>query len=131
MGAGAGRMARQLARRQREDKPPAAGVDGLEPEHVAEERARRLGVLSVEDRVGAGDHGGASLSRLRRRRLPRRAVRRGAVRPGIARCGAPSAAAPSDAGSPAAPDRPCALGICPSRGNESLHVRVYTRCSPS
>ena len=49
-------MARDFARREREDQPATARVDVLESEHFAKERAVRLGVARVDDRVGACDH---------------------------------------------------------------------------
>jgi hypothetical protein len=51
-----GRMECGFCRRQGEDQPAVARIDGLEPEDVAEEGAVRLGVFAVEDYVSAGDH---------------------------------------------------------------------------
>jgi glucose/arabinose dehydrogenase len=55
--AGAG-MDRDLGGRQGEDQPALAGIDPLEPQHVAKEVPSSLGVLSEDDRVYSGDHGG-------------------------------------------------------------------------
>src|SRR3954462_7502783 len=64
-----GRMARDFARREREDQPATARVDVLESEHFAKERAVGLGVARVDDRVGAGDHAGTVWA------IPRRSPR--------------------------------------------------------
>ena len=57
MTAGAvGGMGGDLGRRQRKDQPAATRVDGRQPEHVVKQRADSVGVLAVDDRVGAGDH---------------------------------------------------------------------------
>ena len=53
---GLGRMHRDLARRQLEDRPAATGVGGGQPQQVLEERPVRLGVGAVEDHVRAADH---------------------------------------------------------------------------
>src|SRR5438270_4538404 len=52
----AGRVKCGFCRRQGEDEPAMACIDGLEPEDVAEEGAVRLGVFAVEDYVSARDH---------------------------------------------------------------------------
>jgi hypothetical protein len=49
-------MKRGLARRKREDQPTVAGVDGLEPENVAEEGSVRFGVLRIDDYVSPRNH---------------------------------------------------------------------------
>src|SRR5262245_5025912 len=49
-------MRGQLGRREREDEPPVTGVDRWEPEYVAEEGARLLGVFRVDDCMRTGDH---------------------------------------------------------------------------
>jgi len=46
-------MDRQLRGREREDQPPAAGVDGGQPEDVAEERLVGFGVGASDDDVRA------------------------------------------------------------------------------
>src|SRR6266545_1221988 len=52
----AGRMDADLRRRQREDEPAVVRVHVLPPEHVAEERARGLRILGVDERVRPADH---------------------------------------------------------------------------
>src|SRR5262245_29658401 len=51
-----GRMKRRLGRRQREDEPSAAGVDGCESEDVTEKGAISGHILAVHDYVRAEDH---------------------------------------------------------------------------
>ena len=51
------RMDSELGRRQREDQPTLARIHEAKAEHVPEEGPRRLGVVDVEQRVDAGDHG--------------------------------------------------------------------------
>ena len=50
------RMHGHLGRRQLEDQPAASGVDVRVLEHVAEERAVRVGVAAVNNHMSAGDH---------------------------------------------------------------------------
>jgi hypothetical protein len=54
--AGVGWMRGELGGRQREDEPAAAGVDRAKIQHVAEERAVRLGVAREDDGMNPGDH---------------------------------------------------------------------------
>ena len=49
-------MARELGRRQLEDQPSLARVDGGETENVAEEGPGSLRVLGEDDGVRPGDH---------------------------------------------------------------------------
>ncbi len=49
-------MERELCRRQGEDQPSVACIDGTQAQHVPEERPCRLRVLRENDRVRAGDH---------------------------------------------------------------------------
>ena len=51
-----------LCRRQREDQPAVAGIDGCEPKHVAKEDAVCLGILAINDDMCARNHDGASLA---------------------------------------------------------------------
>src|SRR5207249_6995425 len=53
------RMARELAGRQHEVQPPVAAVEEVEAELVAEEGARGLRVVRVEDGVHTCDHAGS------------------------------------------------------------------------
>ena len=56
------RVGGKLGRRKGEDEPAAARVDAVEAEDVAEERAHRIRLARVADRVDAGDHRAQSLS---------------------------------------------------------------------
>ena len=47
----------ELRRRKLEDQPAGMRLDVREPEHLAEKRARGLGVLREDEGVGARDHG--------------------------------------------------------------------------
>jgi hypothetical protein len=51
-----GRMESSLAWWKCKDQPAVSGIDGLEAEYVAKERAIGLGVLAIDDYVGARDH---------------------------------------------------------------------------
>jgi len=51
-----GRVDCGFCRRQGEDQPTMARIHGFETEHVAEKRAVRLGVLTVDDYVSPRDH---------------------------------------------------------------------------
>jgi hypothetical protein len=51
-----GRVECGFGRRQCEDEPAMARIDGLEPEDVAKECAVRIGVFAVENYVSARDH---------------------------------------------------------------------------
>jgi hypothetical protein len=55
MGRTVGGVHAELGRRQREDQPAAARVDGVELERVAQERARGLGVGGERHEVGSAD----------------------------------------------------------------------------
>src|SRR5205807_4053901 len=46
-------MDRELTGRKREDEPAAAGIHGIETEHVSEERAVGLGIVAIDQRVHA------------------------------------------------------------------------------
>jgi hypothetical protein len=52
-----GWMNRHFGRRQREDQPSVAGVDGGKSEHIAEEGPIGLGIPAVNDDVCADEHG--------------------------------------------------------------------------
>src|SRR5688572_24314433 len=52
------RMDAELRGRQRENEPSMSGVNGLESQRVAQERAIRLRVLRVNERMDSGDHAG-------------------------------------------------------------------------
>jgi hypothetical protein len=52
-----GRVEGGFCRREREDQPAVAGVYGVEAEDVAKKCAVCIGVLAVDDYVGAGNHG--------------------------------------------------------------------------
>jgi hypothetical protein len=51
-----------LRRRQREDQPAVAGIDGCEPQHIAKENAVGLGILAINDDMRARNHDGDSLA---------------------------------------------------------------------
>jgi hypothetical protein len=53
-----GRVDGDLGRRQREDQPAAAGVHRPGSQNLGQRRSGRVGVVAVEDGVGAVDHGG-------------------------------------------------------------------------
>ena len=53
---GVGGVAAHIGLWKIEDQPPAAHVGGSEPELVAEERAKGLGLGRVEHCVNAADH---------------------------------------------------------------------------
>ncbi len=57
-----GRMKGRFGRRQREDQPAVAGIDGREPKHIAKEDAVCLCILAVDDDMCAGNHDGSSLA---------------------------------------------------------------------
>ena len=59
-----GRMNCELARRRRENEPPLAGVNRTEPQDVAKEGSRAVGIFRVNDGMSAVDKGGHSLLRL-------------------------------------------------------------------
>ena len=51
-----GRMYSQLRRRQREDQPSMACIDGRKIEHVAKEDANLFCIMGVNKRVNTGNH---------------------------------------------------------------------------
>jgi hypothetical protein len=53
-----GRMNAHLGRRQREDQPPFARIDGSNREHVAEERPVGLRIAAVEQQMHTQKHDG-------------------------------------------------------------------------
>ena len=52
-----GRVYRHLGWRQRKDQPAVAGIYGREAELVSNECTISIGILGVQDDVGAEDHG--------------------------------------------------------------------------
>jgi hypothetical protein len=56
------RMRGCLCRRQCEDQPAVAGIDGCQPQHVAKEDAVSLGILAINDDMFARDRDGVSLA---------------------------------------------------------------------
>src|ERR1700722_7706250 len=51
-----GRVECGLCRRQCKDQPPTTRIHGFEPQNVAEKRAIRLGVFTVDNNVSARNH---------------------------------------------------------------------------
>jgi hypothetical protein len=49
-------MKGRLCRRQREDQPAVAGIDGCQAQHIAKEDAVRPRILAIDNDVCAGDH---------------------------------------------------------------------------
>jgi hypothetical protein len=49
-------MQGSLGRRQSEDKPTVAGIDGVEAENIAKKCAVRVGILGVYDDVRPRNH---------------------------------------------------------------------------
>ena len=50
------RVEGQLRRRQPEDQPATASINGPKAEHLLREGTRRLGIVSKDDHVGTADH---------------------------------------------------------------------------
>src|ERR1051325_5966591 len=57
-----GRMRSDRGGRRREDQPAPSGIDMLELEHIAHERADGIRLLRVDQRVHSVDHDGRSFA---------------------------------------------------------------------